>query len=178
MHRFRFLVVSLVLLLFGPSAHSQVKGFAAQSAEQLKAGIEDKHPSVYYALAAKLFESGKKDEATLWFYIGQIRYRALLRSLEKGTDRAHDSEIFSALSDQVGVPINRYAFGDLPVLTKIIGNALDWDDSHRNGYTSKQQFKEQYDLVRSGLKQMQGEIMQKTATIKQQRIQNGLDNRE
>jgi hypothetical protein len=101
-----------------------------------------------------------------------------LRSLEKGTDRAHDSEIFSALSDQVGVPINRYAFGDLPVLTKIIGNALDWDDSHRNGYTSKQQFKEQYDLVRSGLKQMQGEIMQKTATIKQQRIQNGLDNRE
>ena len=66
-----------------------------------------------------------RDEATLWFYIGQIRYRVLLRSLAKGTDQARDSEVFSALSDQVGVPINRYAFGDLPALTKIIGrNAL------------------------------------------------------
>jgi hypothetical protein len=67
MHRFRFLVVSLVLLLFGPSAHSQVKGFAAQSAEQLKAGIEDKHPSVYYALAAKLLNQEKKTKRPFGF---------------------------------------------------------------------------------------------------------------
>jgi hypothetical protein len=178
MPRFWFLVVSFALLSVCPSAHSQTKAFATQSAEQLKAGIEDKHPSVFYVLAAKLFESGKKDEATLWFYIGEIRYRILLRSREKGADEARESEMFSALSDKVGIPVNRYAFGDIPVLIKIMGDALNWDDSHRNGYTSKQQFKDQYELVRNGLKQMREEIVQKTGTIKEQRIQNGLDNRQ
>ena len=175
---FPHLAAILTLFSFCLSAHSQVRSFASQSAEQLKAGIEDKHPSAFYALAAKLFESGKKDEATLWFYIGQIRYRVLLRSKEKSAELANESNVFSALSDQVGNTINRYAFGDIPVLLKTMGQALDWDESHRNGYTSKQQFKEQYDQVRNGLKQMRDEIVQKAAAIKQQRTQNGLDNRE
>jgi hypothetical protein len=55
---------------------------------------------------------------------------------------------------------------------------LNWDDVHRNGFTSKQQFKEQYDLIRARLKRMEDEILQKSAMIKQQRTQAGLDNRE
>jgi hypothetical protein len=178
MAKFRFVSTVACLFSFALCVHAQVKSFASQSAEQLKAGIEDKHPSVFYALAAKLFESGRKDEATLWFYIGQIRYRVLLNSKEKSAELANESNLFSALSEQVGTAINRYAFGDIPILVKTIGEALDWDDLHRNGYTSKQQFKEQYDRVRNGLKQMREEIVQKAAMIKQQRTQNGLDNRE
>jgi hypothetical protein len=178
MTRFRYLILSFALLSFCPSARSQVRAFATQSIEQLKAGIEDKHPSAFYALAAKLFESGKKDEAVLWFYIGQIRYRVFLRSSGKGIDRGSESRTFSSLSDQIGTTIDRYAFGDIPVLIKTIDEALNWDDVHRNGFTSKQQFKEQYDLIRARLKRMEDEILQKSAMIKQQRTQAGLDNRE
>ena len=45
-----------------------------QTPEQLKAGIERKHPATYYILASKLFADANKDDAVLWFYVGQLRY--------------------------------------------------------------------------------------------------------
>ena len=53
----------------------QPDDFQRLSADELKKGIEKRHPAAYYLLAQKLFASGGRDEAVFWFYAGQLRYR-------------------------------------------------------------------------------------------------------
>src|SRR5215212_9300237 len=83
MFRVRIALLAAALLSPLPAAHAESTrqtSVAPQSPQQLMAGIERKHPAVFYMLAKKLFEAGEKDEAVFWFYAGQLRYRAYLQA--------------------------------------------------------------------------------------------------
>ena len=60
---------------FPQASPDRTADFTKMTVEQLKADIETQHPAAYYVLARKLFDSRLQDEATFWFYAGQLRYR-------------------------------------------------------------------------------------------------------
>ena len=144
--------------------------------EQLKKGIENQHPAIYYILAQKLFESGKKDEAVFWFYAGQLRYRFHLLA-NPDLDPSGDAALFASFSEVIGRPINEYAFGDLKALDATLEKVLAWDEATANGFTSTKAHKPEWLKTREGLKGMRQQVMDSAESIRAQRKANGLPNR-
>jgi hypothetical protein len=170
----RHLVLALLALsLLKASAFDP----ATLSIEQLKNGIENQHPAYFYYLAKKLFVAGQKDDAVFWFYAGQLRYRVYLAVNKDKLDPSGDPAVFSALSEEVGRPINEYAFGDIPQLAKTIDAVIAWDQSHDNALTPRAQHKSQYDQIVSGLTEMRDQVLQQADSIRKTRTANGLPNR-
>jgi len=145
--------------------------------DELRKGIEDAHPSTYYALARKLFEEGKKDEAVFWFYEGQLRYRFHLAA-NPGLDPSGDPALFSSLSEVIGRPLNEYAFGDLDAFVKTIDRVLEWDEKNPNGFTSKETHGSEWQEIRKGLGGLRQYVVDNEDSIRQQRVANGLENRK
>ena len=115
-----------MLVLPASQAGGQVRSdqWNSMSAKQLESGIEKQHPAAYFILAQKLYGEGRRDDATMWFYIGQIRYRAYLIT-NPNLNPSGDPAVFSSLFNTIGPVINGYAFGDIPQLLKIIDRAKD-----------------------------------------------------
>ena len=150
---------------------------ATLSIEQLKSGIENQHPLYFYILAEKLFAAGKKDEAVFWYYADQLRYRVYLLVNKDELEPSGDPAAFAALSEEIGRPINEYAFGDIPQLAKTIDAVLAWDQSHSNALTPHKKYRSQYDQVIAGLTHMRDEVLRKADSIRKTRAANGLGNR-
>jgi len=147
------------------------------SIDQLKNGIENQHPTYFYILAEKLFAAGQKDDAVFWYYTGQLRYRVYLVVNKDKLDPSGDPAVFSSLSEEIGRPINEYAFGDIPRLVKTIDAVIAWDQSHANALTPRTKYQSQYDQVVAGLIQMRDEVVKKADSIRKTRTANGLENR-
>lgn len=174
----RIWFLSLVLLAFASmseDARGQARNddWAKQTASQIEEKIETKHPAAFFILAIKKFEEGKRDDATMWFYIGQIRYRAYLLA-NPNLDRSGDPALFSSLFQTIGPAINGYAFGDIPQLVKTIDRSLDWDAKHPDPLTPKSAKR---DEVREGLVKLKSQILAQRDDIRAQRTKNGLENR-
>jgi hypothetical protein len=73
---------------------------------------------------------------------------------------------FAALSEEIGRPINEYAFGDIPQLAKTIDAVLAWDQSHSNALTPHKKYRSQYDQIVAGLTQMRDEVLRKADSIR------------
>src|SRR5215510_15118295 len=120
-------VAVVVGLLLGVSvaaaAGDQLDDVMKKTPDQLRQGIESQHPAVYYVLARKLFETGQRDEATFWYYAGQLRYRFYLKATP-GLDPSGDPALFGSLSEVIGQPINEWAFGDLDALRATLDRVL------------------------------------------------------
>ena len=129
----RRVVLSLLIVSMAIAAQAAVPtdDVMKKTPEQLKKGIENQHPSTYYILAQKLFETGKKDDAVFWFYAGQLRYRFYLMANPK-LEPSGDPALFASLSEVVGRPINEYAFGDLKALPATLDKVLAWDEKTPN----------------------------------------------
>ena len=147
------------------------------SIEQLKDGIENKHPAQFYILAEKLFAAGKKDEAVFWYYAGQLRYRVYLLVNKDKLDPSGDPALFASLSEEVGRPINEYAFGDIPQLAKTIAAVITWDQAHGNALTPREKYRSDYDQVVTGLIQIRDQVVRQADSIRRTRTANGLENR-
>lgn len=145
--------------------------------DELKAGIEKRHPAAYYVLAGKLFGEGARDEAVFWFYAGQLRYRFHLSANPK-LEPSGDPALFASLSQVLGQPINEYAFGDLPQLMATIDKVLAWDEQTDNGFTSKASNAASWKDIRGGLVKMREYVQANGDKIRAQRKQNGLENRK
>jgi hypothetical protein len=173
----RWLPALLVLAaaVISKPGHAQTRAddWAKQTPAQIESGIEAKHPAAFFILALKLFEQGKRDDATRWFYIGQIRYRAYLAT-NPNLNPSGDPALFSSLFHSVGPTINGYAFGDIPQLQKIIDQALDWDAKHPDSFTPKSAKR---DEVRDGLVKLRAQIGVQRDEIRANRTKNGLENR-
>ncbi len=148
---------------------------ARQTPEQIIAQAERIHPAGLYVLASKLMAAGRADEAVVWFYIGQLRYRFLL--LTEPSDAADERILFSALSESVGRPINEYAFGDIPAAIGQIDEALAWDAAHPNALTPKEDYPAQHAETREGLRELRDQMLTRQDEIRRTREQNGLENR-
>jgi hypothetical protein len=171
---FRLVVTGLVLLwVIDASAQNPT----TLSIEQLRNGIENQHPSYFYILAGKLFVAGKKDEAVFWFYAGQLRYRVYLLVNKNKLDPSGDPALFASLSEEIGRPLNEYAFGDIPRFAKTIDAVLAWDQSHPNPLTPREKYRSAYDQIAAGLIRMRDEVVRKADSIRKTRAANGLENR-
>ena len=171
--RAAFLSVILALSFLKASAAD----LSTLSIDQLKNGIENQHPTAFYILAQKLFTAGQKDDAVFWFYAGQLRYRVYLGVNKDKLDPSGDPALFASLSEEVGRPINEYAFGDIPQLAKTIDAVIAWDQSHANALTPRDKYKSQYDQIVAGLTQMRDQAVQQANSIRKTRTANGLQNR-
>ncbi|WP_291971017.1 hypothetical protein [Candidatus Symbiopectobacterium sp.] len=80
------------------------------SQQDTDASLAKKHPSELYLYAKQLFETGHKDEAVTWFYVGQLRWRYHLLAHPElppyGEPAAMD-----ALNATLGQAINEWAGG-------------------------------------------------------------------
>ena len=172
----------ILILLTLLSAYAPLH--AALSPEDLKklppakieAALPNEHPSAYYGYAARLFREGKKDEAVVWFYVGQLRYRFHLKA-NPNMDPSGDPALFSSLSATVGKTINEYAGGDVKDWVKAIDRALKWDADMPNGFTSKKKFATIYEENRAGLTKMRDQVESQADSIREQRKKAGLENR-
>ncbi|PWF21859.1 hypothetical protein [Corticimicrobacter populi] len=134
------------------------------------------HPSTLYMHAQKLFEQGHKDEATVWFYIGQLRFRYhLLAHPELPADG--EPAVMDALNATLGQQINEWAGGSIDHWVAAIDQALDWDARHDNPLTPKDQYATQLAEIRTGLQGLRQHILDNADTIRAERVANGLDNR-
>jgi hypothetical protein len=154
---------------------SPAPDFTKLGPDALKKGIENQHPSAYYILAEKLFESGQKDEAVFWFYVGQLRYRFKV-SVNPGPPDG-DPALLASLNAVLGEPINQYGFGDLKTLHETLEKVLTWDQNTPNGFTSKEANAKAWNETRSGLAKLIEYIDQNGDSIRKQRAANGLPNR-
>ena len=175
----RIIVIFLSIFFSTTSIHANMddQHFLNQTKEELRKGIESKHPVTYYYLALKLFNEGKKTKAVEWFYIGQIRYRFHLSANKGKLDPSGDPALFSSLSHTVGTPLNEYAFEDIEELLMAIDKAMEWDEKNANAFTSKEDFKDQHKETLDGLLKLKAMVQQNAEDIRKQRELNGLDNR-
>ena len=168
-----FFIGFVVLWVLDASAQDP----ATLSIEQLRSTIENQHPVGFYILAEKLFAAGKKDEAVFWFYAGQLRYRVYLLVNKDKLEPSGDPAVFASLSEEIGRPLNEYAFGDIPQLAKTIDAVLAWDRSHSNALTPREKYRSEYDQVAAGLTHMRNEVVRNADSIRKTRAANGLENR-
>lgn len=143
---------------------------------QVEASLPRAHPVEYYEYAVRLFESGRKDDAVFWFYVGQLRYRFHL-SANPNLPEDRDPAVFASLNDGIGRSINEYAGGNPATWVLAIDRALAWDRTTPNYFTSKQRFSKQYSDIRTGLGKLREMIQSDAQNIKNERTNNGLPNR-
>lgn len=160
-----------------PAVASASESAANDMIDDMIAAAETLHPAEVYQLAAKLLQvEGREDEAVKWFYIGQLRYRFLLRAEQR--PGSNEGVLFAALSESVGQPVNRYAFGDVDQLSRQMAAALEWDAAHDNRLTSKFRYSEALAAVRGEMENFRREMLDRKAEIRRLRLENGLSNRD
>ena len=150
--------------------------FSDQSPEQILESITDKHPVAYLMLSAHLLNEENYEDATAWFYVGQIRFRTYLVANPE-LDPSGDPALFAALMESIGTPINEYAGGDIDFWISSIEKALTWHDENDDGFLGKAKHQEVYAEITTGLIEMKEEISASRDEIMKQRIANGLENR-
>jgi hypothetical protein len=152
-----------------------VDGLEAMSNTKIEAQASDLHPAALYVLSSRLLAEGRGQEAANWMYAGQLRYRFLISA--ENDAASNEGVLFSALSEQVGRPVNEYIAGDVDEWIAAMNWALDWDAANDNGVTSKTEHAEVLEAVRSGLEGLIADVEANRDTIPQEREANGLENR-
>lgn len=168
-----FVTLAAPSFMFGAFTPADIKTLPPS---QIEAKLPAEHPSSYYGYAGRLFSEGKKDEAVLWFYVGQLRYRIYLNA-NPPSDPSGDPALFASLNATVGQKINEYAGGDPKMWAAQIAGALKWDDKHSNDFTSKKKFKEVHAEIRAGLAKLGKQIEDGAEKMREERKKRGLENR-
>ena len=171
------LLLSLFLTtaLVSASPAQEAGEFDAMINSEIVSQASELHPAALYLLASRLFAEGKGQDAANWMYAAQLRYRFLL---EVGGEAARDDAVlFSALSEQVGRPVNEYIGGDVDEWIAAMDWALEWDAATENTVTSKTEHAAVLAEVRAGLESLRADVEANRETIPRERAANGLENR-
>jgi hypothetical protein len=144
--------------------------------EEIIADADSLHPAALYILASRLLAAGEGQEAANWMYAGQLRYRFMI-SARSEAESQDDRVLFSALSEQVGRPVNEYIAGDPDEWIAAMQWALDWDEATENNVTSKTEHAETLAEIRAGLQSLIEQVDTSRDEIREQRAANGLENR-
>jgi hypothetical protein len=164
----------IILAVFESSAEDKPEILFDQLVpSRIEEKLLNEHPSEYYKYAAYLWKGGKKDEALFWFYAGQLRYRFHLKA-NPDLDKSGDPALFASLQEMLGKPINMYAGSDAENWVRKIDDVLAWDAEKPNGFTSKEEHREEWEKVRKGLADFKEYINTHQDELKNQREQNGV----
>lgn len=119
-----------------------------------------------------LIQAGKGDEATFWFYAGQLRWRSRLRA-DPDQDPSGEPALFSSLFETLGPAVNGWAFGDIPKLQQTIDTVLLWDQRYPDTSLDPVVHKR----TRAGLTDLRDQIGREADAIRAERASRGLENR-
>jgi hypothetical protein len=172
---FRAVMIAALMSLTNAAAAQVTTAQALTSPhEVVEAELAKSHPSSLYSYAARLFEEGRAQEAVVWFYVGQLRYRYLLAA---DPSLAPDGEpaLMASLNATIGQTINEWAGGDPAAWARAIGSALAWDELHENAITPKGQAVAEQKVVRDGLARLQEMVLNDAEEIRAQRKAAGLE---
>jgi hypothetical protein len=161
-------LIATGLFLLGPSP-----AFAEEPA--LPPGAEtagNALPSEIMLRAAPLMQAGNGDEATFWFYAGQLRWRSRLNA-SRSQDPTGEPALFSSLFKTLGPPVNAWAFGDIPKLQRTIDAVLLWDER----YPDPSLDPGVHERMRAGLMALRDQIGREADMIRAERASRGLENR-
>jgi uncharacterized protein YcfL len=170
-------VLSLFLLIGCESTTQSNSGeeYNLQGIEDLKSEIQIKHPVTYFELAGQLLKEGKMDEAAVWYYVGQIRYRAYLTA-NPGLEPSGDPALYGSLKYVLGTPINEYAGSNPDNWVKLIEQAIQWHHENPNLFTPKDTHSEIYSEIEAGFIEFRDSVESSKEEIRKQRAANGLQN--
>lgn len=88
------------------------------------------NPPVIYALSRELFQQDKKDDATYWFYLAQLRARYDANLCMDNSAK----QAVSILNGEYGPDINTFAFQDLDNLEKTVTKVVDFVRTNEENY--------------------------------------------
>ncbi len=114
-----------VAILKGGESDRQAKCIA-----QIRQAPQNYAPPVLFVLSYVLFQQGEKDEASFWFYAGQLRARF---DANRCTDETA-TQINAIANNFFGKAINKYTFQDLENLKQIVLKVVDWDRKTPHNY--------------------------------------------
>lgn len=136
--------------------------------ERLIADVEHQHPGTYFILAKRLMDVGRADEAVFWFYVGQLRWGAYL------SRHSSEAQVFLAMKETLGQPLNEYIGGDIQAWVAMIDKVLAWDASHPDNFTRSRDARER---TRAALIDLRQQIIVQQDDIRAARAHKGLPNR-
>jgi hypothetical protein len=177
----RLLAIIFLFLLVGCGKSQRRDSFLddlkALPPAKVEVMLPNEEPSAYYVYAERLFQEGKKDDAVFWFYVGELRCRFYLDT-NPHLPPGGASTTFNALRVTLGPTISGYAGGNVKEWVKAIDRALAWDAAVTNGVTSKEKFPVTYKEIRAELRKVRDQLESRADTIRAQRKEAGLENRE
>ena len=91
------------------------------------------NPPVIYSISELLFELDYKDDAVMWFYIGQLRARCDANFCQDESARG----AVGILNDKFGPMINKYAFKDLEKLEVAVNDAIEFVREYEPTYDQR-----------------------------------------
>lgn len=147
---------------------------ASMSIQQLKQAATLLHPAGYYVLANKLFHEDHKDEAIFWFYVGSLRFRYYLSSIE--THSLHpEVDLFERFQFEIGYVLLDYAGGDPEFWAGQVAKAAIWDDDNDNVFFHKLKDPTSLLEVRQGMHELHNKLIAEKDEMIRQRIENNAE---
>lgn len=88
-------------------------------------------PMALMALAIRLYDTGRRDDAVFWFYVANDRYDTLIAVLDKDSSPLSPFNHAMKAFDAVAAPIiTGYAYCNIPAQQRQRSAALDWVERH------------------------------------------------
>lgn len=150
----------------------QIEGIDKLSPAEIEPLLPDANPLNYFAYAARLFKDGESDKAVFWYHAGELRFKFELLAHPSPPDSGQ--ALFEAMQATVGQRISLYAGSDPKKLVDQINAVLQWDAATPNGFTSKTEYRRQWDAARSWLTKIRDQVLAHAGEIQKQRAQEGI----
>lgn len=146
----------------------------SMSIAELKKEAELIHPVGFYILANKLFKEGERDESIFWFYVGSIRYRYFLSSIND--DPFHpENDLFGKVQFEIGGVILDYAGGNPEFWAQQVEKANKWDSDSLNFFYFKRNNPKALAEIKESVVELQQKLLVEKDNIIRQRIENGAE---
>jgi len=145
----------------------QIEGVETLPPSEIESQLLNANPLNYFLYAARLFKNGESDKAVFWYHVGELRFKFLLLAHPSAPDAGQ--ALFESMQATVGEPISRYAGSDTDKWIDQINAVLQWDASTPNGFTSKSEYRRQWEDARAWLIKVREQIKSHADEIRQQR---------
>jgi hypothetical protein len=151
----------------------QIEGMDTLPPAEIERQLPNANPLNYFLYAGRLFKDGENDKAVFWYHAGELRFKFLLLAHPSPPDAGQ--ALFESMQATVGQPISLYAGADTKKWVDQINAVLLWDASTPNGFTSKEQYRRQWNDSRSWLVKVRDQILAHADEIQKRHAQQGID---
>jgi hypothetical protein len=137
---------------------------------EVEKSLTESHPSMYIAYSIRQFKSGKQDDAVLWYYIGQIRWKYFLLLNPDANDEAQ----LALITKNYGQAVGDWAGESTQDWANTIKRALTWDSANPNSMPAKDHPAE-LEQARKLVEDMRTYVIRNEAAISADRQARGIN---